>query len=227
MKSFTDRLVFHHLPTKMILGTYWPSGDRCLSVVSYCWNKTHSSHMMKGDTVGALVLKCLNSGLCREKTRDGPEWWGVKWTNEILWCRTHCRCFFRSEDIPLDWGWWSPHPELAGSQCSRQTPSSVLQEEQGLKYFMWGKLAPPIRTHRDVCVSVPHRQIHHWLLYQQMFDLWKGQKDVVLPWLCGQSSRWKRTIRGLFLQTHIVCVTIHRQPVHRFSAFCSYLDLDQ
>lgn len=36
-----------HSPTKMILGTYWPSGDRCLSVVSYCRERT-------------ILAKCLN-----------------------------------------------------------------------------------------------------------------------------------------------------------------------
>lgn len=40
LPDLQEKLDYRLLPTKMILGTYCPSGERCLSVVSYCgWEK--------------------------------------------------------------------------------------------------------------------------------------------------------------------------------------------
>lgn len=78
-------------------------------------------------------------------------------------------------DWPSDWGRWSPHRGFSGSRCPRRQASWILQEDNHL-FNSWarGRGAPGC---------------HIW-------GSWLNDS----PRLCGQSSRWKRTIRGLFLK---------------------------
>lgn len=128
---------------------------------------------------------------------------------QVVWCEKSC-------NLPPDLEQWSPHREFSGSHCLQKKPSSVLREKQPLNSTTQSRMCE-VTSH----ISKQMTLQTGWFLIQQNIFLCMSNlithrvavrfvpRELDLPWLCGQSSRWKMTIRGLFLKHKVASLTFN------------------